>query len=58
MDAKILSKTFDLSSEFIKFAVEKVDARTRVVPDLHKRFSSSWIEYSILNLNCLSLNTI
>lgn len=40
VDANILSKTFDLSSEFIKLAVEKVDAHTPDVPDLHKRFSS------------------
>ena len=36
LDAKILSKTFDLDSEFLKFAVEKVDSHTQGVPDLHK----------------------
>lgn len=41
VDAKILSKTFDLSLESIKFALGKVDSRTQGVQDLNKRISSS-----------------
>ena len=36
LDAKILSETFDLDSEFLQFAVEKVDSHTQGIPDLHK----------------------